>query len=269
MAMRKETNVGGSELPYTETISMPIFSGTKLDAWKREQFIIRSFTLPVQSWRKKSFDVPSQPQRTNPSVQRWNRPKISAEQACALNVTNMMLDCWHVETLDAVIACCESSHVWAKLSWSCVLRLGVSETPPCDEGNLHLWTCKIATRGTHIPWHDVTPNWLVKMRSLADRLQNPSCKGRAKQRLSCAMRKLDMQTLKPVWLSFPRCNPCRGVYSSESFACVVGLDCDGFSVAQIFGIFLAPKPLHLKRQSTYSSSCSACATTDKGQCILM
>lgn len=186
---------------------MPIFSSTKLDAWKREQFIIRSFTLPVQSWRKKSLEVPSRPQRTNRSVQRWNRQEISAEQACALNVTNMMLGCWHVETLDAVIACCESSHVWTKLSWSCMLRLGVSESPPLDEGSLHLWTCKIATRGTYIPWHDFTPNWLVKMRSLADHLQNPSRKGRAKQRLSCAMRKLDMQTLKPVWLSFPDATP--------------------------------------------------------------
>lgn len=187
---------------------MPVFSGTKFEAWKREQFIIRSFTLPVQSWRKHGRDLPSHYSHTStPTIHRWNRSRISVVHACALNVSDMMRGSWHEETLDSVIACQESSHAWTKLSWSQMVKLGVPDSPPVDEGNLHLWTCKIATRGATVPWNCFTPNWLVKMRTLADHIQNPCRRGRAKQRLSSAMRNLDLHTLKPIWVSLPDATP--------------------------------------------------------------
>ena len=188
---------------------LPVFIGTKMQAWMREQFVIKSFTLPVQGWRQgKSRRRPSPSDSwKEPKLSSWQRTPLTKLQCCLLNVSNLMLRSWKDEVVDAALAEDDSSLIWTKLPWSSMVKLGIPQNPEIGMGTLHLWVCKLATRGTEIPWRAFTPTELVTMRMYADRLQNETRRSFACRRLATVLSNTGLYPLRPVWLSIPDATP--------------------------------------------------------------
>ena len=188
---------------------LPVFSGTKMSAWMREQFIIKSFTLPVQGWRQGQLRRRPSPSDSwkEPKLCSWQRTPLTKLQCCLLNVSNIMLRSWREEVVDTALAEDDSSLLWTRLPWSSMVKLGIPHSPEIGIGTLHLWVCKLATRGTEIPWRAFTPTELVTMRTYADRFQNETRRSFACRRLAAVLSNIGLYPLRPVWLSISDATP--------------------------------------------------------------
>ena len=182
----------------------PVWIGLKREAYRREQFILRAFTLPLQTARKRKTHVkhsldPLQSACPAPDCVRPPRPhkwqRSLPELPQLVNVDVLLDKSWAPKPVDMSSALLEKQGVWKSLAWAAMRHLGIPDTPTYDMNSAHLWVCKVATRGTHISWQCLWPALLVKMRRLAEMLVSPARRAKAVERINAALRRKHLHTL--------------------------------------------------------------------------
>ena len=180
----------------------PVFVGLREQAWKREQFIIRSFATPAQGRRSRTRDTFCNHCQHAWAVKlhSWQRAPVCKQKALNLNVDRMMSHAWDAQTLDAAAASLESTNAWCTLPWSALVRFGVPAQPPLKLAASHLWVAKVATRGQCVPWSAMSPAMLVTMRVLVERVCNPARRAHARQCVNNALQRKGFVTLNRKWI---------------------------------------------------------------------
>ena len=187
----------------------PIWFGQKSAAYKREQFILRAFTLPLQATRKNRSRASHQADAPQSVVakpvcvchfkpHKWQRNL--PEQPTLVNVDVLLSKSWIPKLVDMETALLEKQGVWKSLAWGAMRRLGVPDTPAYHMNAAHLWVCKVATRGTKISWQCLRPALLVKMRRLAEMLASPARRAKAVERVNAALRRKQLRALNAACL---------------------------------------------------------------------
>ena len=181
-------------------------------AYMREQFILRSYTLPLQGGRKKAKPIqnplggPSEMQRSRVharplQIHKWHRSLPTSP--LHVNVDILMAKTCIPRLVSAGDAQREDTGMWKRLAWAEMCKLGVPDTPPCELLCAHLWTCKVATRGTKVCWSCFWPALLVRMRRLAELLTSPARRAKAVERINAALRRKHLHPLSTFSLVLP------------------------------------------------------------------
>ena len=92
----------------------------------------------------------------------------------------------------------------------CVCSAGGPAAPEYHAKYSLIWVCRAAKMGTTVPWRDIPPVTLVRMRCLAENITNPARGALVRRRMARAIHRARLERLSKVWLALHDATPSVG-----------------------------------------------------------